>query len=84
MNWLKSMLEEKPGVVSAARVILLLTFITCILAPISLQLYLAFTKGAWAPMDPTSAEYFKWAFTASLGGKISQAIWGEKDTPPSQ
>jgi hypothetical protein len=82
MKWFKSMFEESPGVASAARVILFLTFIVCIAAPIATAIHGSWGQPTWVKPDLDTLSFCKWAFTAALGGKVGQAIFGEKGNDP--
>ena len=57
-------------------------FAVCILAPLATVIYGSWGKPEWVKPDASTLDFCKWAFVAALGGKVGQAIFGEKETTP--
>lgn len=79
-RWI-SVLEESPGVLSEARIILALVFIFTVVLPISTVIYQSWGKDTFMKLDPVLVDYCKYIFGIAFLGKVAQAVFGEKSTP---
>ena len=71
-DWLKSMFEESPGVVSSVRVVFLAAFAVCIGIPLLVQSVLSCIAGAWIEIPITVQTHTLAAFAAATGAKLIQ------------
>jgi hypothetical protein len=77
MNWLKSFLEESPGVGSMMRLIHWWAFVFTIILPLVVWALLCWHAKAMLPIDGTISTFCLVGFGSATGGKVIQSF-GEK------
>ncbi len=77
-DWFKSFFEEEPGAASMIRLIHFWSFICCIVIPVLIWVILSIYNGKFLPVDGTVSAFLLGAFVTATGGKVAQAIFGEK------
>lgn len=77
MNWLKSFLEETPGVGSSSRLALFVALIFCVVLPSVAWFHVVWVKDAWVPLSVGDAAFFGTLFGLAGAFKTYQAVKGE-------
>lgn len=74
------MLEEEPGVISSARVILLLTFLCTIPGPLFFAGIASWKHGSPVDLPPNIVAFCQWAFTSACALKTVSKFAESKTT----
>jgi hypothetical protein len=77
IRWI-SIIEESPGVLSTARIILFIVFFFTVALPISTVIWQSWGKPEFMKLDPVLVDYCKYIFGIAFLGKVAQSIFGEK------
>ena len=77
MNWLRTFLEENPGVGSMMRAVHLGAFIVCLLIPLLVECGLSIHARAWVEAPPGVVNLCLGGFGAATIGKAVQSF-GER------
>lgn len=78
MNWLKSFLEESPGVGSMTRAVHWWAFVFLIAIPALLEVVLSYHAKAWVEVPSTVSVFLLTGFGTATAAKVGQSIFAEK------